>query len=208
MKIIKLTCFIISLILLQGCATTTPLSAENRQSLHTITLDTTITKPKEIYILNNNQNNMMAFGGIIGGIIATSEGQNTSQQLATLADKNRIVIDKIVREELISQLKQQKQYRYQAKGPADAILVVEIKLYGLTIPHGFTSELVPIIHLQGKLLKNEKIIWQSTVHSSVLNSQDLPHHKWDEIMLHPKYLVEMWQVAASKMVREMLSKLN
>gem|GEM_PF-2498051 len=208
MKIINFIWLVMGLIVLQGCATTTHLSAENRQMLHTITLDQNIKLPKEIYVLTNSQNNTIVMGGLIGSVIAAAEREDEAKQLDKFATTYQIRMDEMVRKELISQLKQSKQYQYQPKEPADAVLVVEIKTYGLTIAHSFTSEMIPVLHMQGKLIKNGKVIWQATVNSLMLNSEDLPRHKYDDIILKPNYLTEMWNAVTVKMVNKLLAQMN
>ena len=90
---------------------------------------------------------------------------------------------------------------------ADAELTTNIVMYGISIPHGFSTDYVPVLSINSKLTYKNQVVWQDS--SMVLPlSSGLPHHQYKEMISDPAILTKMWNVAAEKSVHDLVADIT
>lgn len=79
--------------------------------------------------------------------------------------------------------------------------------YGISIPHGFSTDYVPVLAVNAKLVRNNQIIWQDSERFLPL-SKGLPRYKMNAIISDPKNLSAMWDKASAIVVNKMINDMN
>lgn len=197
----------LKIMMLSGCASVNriPLDKQAAQSIKTVYVSNEIKKPEQMYEFASGSQWGMAFG-VVGGVVSGIANLNAAESTQQFAEKNQIDIKKIVYNRWISQVPEKTKFKLANK-PTDAILTTEIVLYGISIPHGFSTDYVPMLTLNAKLVSNNKIVWQDS--GRILPLTDgLPRYKMDEITADPKKLYAMWDKASEKMINEMLDNMT
>jgi hypothetical protein len=195
--------FLLNIILLSGCATVThvSLSKQNNQLIKTVYINPEIKKPEQMYEFASGSQLGAAFG-LVGGVVAALANESAAISTQKFAEKNQIDIRKIVYERWMSEVAGKSKFKL-VKQPGDAVLTTDIVVYGISIPHGFSTDYVPMLTLNAKLVRNNKIIWQDSERVLPLTG-GLPRYKMDQIMNDPKKLYAMWDKASEKIINEML----
>lgn len=198
---IKKAIFILFSILLNGCVHI-PMDKQEQQSIKSVYINPTIKKPDKAYEFRNGDE----FGLIAIAArhaIDSANGQNESMK--TLADKNHIDISQIVYQAWKNQLSNS---QYQtSNGPSDVTLSTEIKQYGISTPPYFSNSYVPVLVIESKLIKHNKVIWQDRESVNVF-ADKLPKYQMYEIFLEPNNLKIMWSKAADLAVTKMMADIR
>ncbi|QLH43931.1 MAG: hypothetical protein HWD59_15355 [Coxiellaceae bacterium] len=207
MKIIyKYVVLLMSLILLSGCAATSlkPLSQQNKQSIKAIAIDDHVKVPVDMYYVGPGLGYLM-LTGIVGDAIAAGQNSQESKKLKALAENNNIHIDKIVKDNMMKEIKENTSLKIVPIESADAVMNIEIQKYGLSIPTGYATSVEPILVVNAKLVKDNQVVWKDGYYVSPSN---MPKHKIGEIENNPVLLAQLWNMAAEKAVQHIIRTLN
>ena len=191
---------------LAGCSTTQSLSQQDRVRIKTVMIDTNIQKPKEMAYLGPGG----AFGlmfGAIGGAITAGFAIPAGQALQEYAEKNNINIENIVFNEVSTELKASGKMTLVESGKVqDATLKITIKQYGFSIPHGFSSKMVPTLSFFCELFddKGQKL-WLAG--DSVLPLGNPVDGVSVEELQDPKVIQDLWKAAAQSIAKKIISEL-
>ncbi len=189
MKFLTVFPFVILLSLLNGCAGNAPISAADKAHISSIYIDPAITVPEDMWYTGPE-----ATFGVIGLLVEKSTAK-TEDKIIALAQKNDIHIDKILYNELRKQLSLSPTFTVVDNQASDATLSVDIVIYGLTLPHGFSSKLVPILRYTTTLNDaTGKQIWKQTEHVVL---KDVGGATADQINEDPAILKRLWGEAAA-----------
>lgn len=209
-KILLGVFFIFNIVFLSGCATVShvPISAQKMQSIHSVYIDRNITKPKEMYAFVSGEEFGFGFGAI-GGAVAGAVGEHASTSIQKYAEQNNIDIRTILYDQWTGQLRNTSLVALSpTPKTADAILRNDIIMYGLSIPHGFSSDYIPVLGVNAKLIQGDQIIWQNSGRILPFAAGGMPRYKMKQILEDPNVLRKMWGAAAAKIINEMLSDLH
>ncbi len=148
------------------------LSPEARRNLTSLSVDPEILVP-DFYYYSQSQNTAVTFFGIFGALYAASANRDTVDQLNQLMIDNDIAIDRIVRDEFIDQLRSRN--LVPVADGSKSVVKLTVLQYGLSIPDGFTSALVPILWLRAELFDPEgTLVWRSIEKISPLGNPVFP----------------------------------
>lgn len=192
--------------LLSGCVSTTSLSMQDRQSIHTVMVDKNISVPKDIYIYGPNEALPLAAGGLIGGLMSAPAAKNDQRDMQQLVSDNHINIGQIVRNQFINQINSSTGMKVNNRGYVDANLVIAIKLYGVTVTNPFSSVVVPLLSFDAKLIRNNQMVWEGHNLAKSLD-KSLPRYTMQQIQDNPQYLYQMWNFVAQELVGDMVKTL-
>lgn len=199
--------FLISIIFSSGCVTLNhkPLSPKDSQSIKSVYVNPEIKKSAKMYELTHEQNVAgMALGPV--GVLASAALKNHAESTQEFSERNKIDIRNIVYQRWKKQIKNRSGLKLEDK-PADTVLITEIPQYGISIPHGFSAEYVPVLTLNAKLVRNNQVIWQESGLVLPL-TRGMPRYKMNAILEDPQKLRIMWDKAAEKIINEMLVDIN
>lgn len=202
MKKVSIALLASCLLLLQGCATTIPLNPSIKKSIHTVSVNESMTKPEQPYLMEPGIAVGMGFGavgGLVTGVIEEKHGKLLENYFRT----HNIDVRKIVRNEVIHSLLRKKTLKYVSKdGNAD--LRLKIKFYGFSVPHGFSSQLMPILQVEGQLIKNNVIVWQKT-ESTPFSTKKLPHYDATSLRQNPQLYAVMLKAAVQDVSKKLVA---
>jgi len=149
--------------LLAGCAPVTQkMSDADRKAVRVANINPNVTKPPEPYYLGPGGGIGLAFGAL--GAIVTEPGRAAGRSsLAEFLDRNGVSIERIALEELGAALRASGKLQIADRAePGAATISIVIKLYGLSIPHGFSSNLVPVLQMECAMVDaGGKTVWSA-----------------------------------------------
>ncbi|WP_296055214.1 hypothetical protein [uncultured Amphritea sp.] len=189
---------------LSGCASSIQMSKMDREAIGSIKVIDKVTTPEGMYYFGPGQQALILFGPL-GGAVAGAIAAKPAEQIDQFARDNNIVIEQIVKEEFLTQLANSGKFKISNNEISDANLEIKIFMYGLTIPNGFSSELVPVLKVSASIInKADKIIWSN---SGYIFGDDYPSHPLEEIKNNPDLLKEAWGAVAKQSIAKVLSTL-
>lgn len=187
---------------LSACVSTITMTPEQAKSIKTIEVSQKVTPAKRMYYLDQKQIWARACIGAWAYAIPSYDEQNIKEA----ALKQKIQITEIVRNEFIKQLKQGSHFKLTNTGYSDATIYLEVRVYGLTIPTGFTSKLKPMLIVVGRLINHEgKVLWQDS--ESIRSFKNLPDFDVSELLHDPHNLFIAWDAAAEVVSKKLVKSL-
>lgn len=188
-----------------GCISAQKQSMAEDVLISGIRVDPEVKLPDEMYYVGPGLGAGMMFGAI-GAAAASSGNETDSDVIRRFAADNGVDISAIVRDAFERGLRKEGSYPYDEK--AETVLSIEILRYGLSIPHGFSRNLVPILLVQARITdEKDTILWQGG--DSVLPlGGPADSVKLAEIMADPSVLEALWRAAADRTAEETLKQLD
>jgi hypothetical protein len=150
--------------LVAGCAPAPQkLSSADRRTIQVAYLNSSIAKPPEPFYLGPGGGAGLMFGAL-GAIISEPGRQAGRNSFRDFLEQNDIVIERIVMEEFSAALRASGKLLLADKPePGAATINLAIKLYGLSIPHGFSSNLVPVLSIECTMADaSGKTVWSTS----------------------------------------------
>ena len=184
------------LALLCGCMATKRFSPADQKKIHTISISK-IENPKGAYYLPPSSTYL--------GVLAILANADMPKKIEDEALSNHIIVGNMAYDKFVSELS--KKYKISNDGKnADANFEAKILHYGFSIPHGFSSNLVPVMSIHAKLVQGKKVLWENNY---IVNTLDgLPQHRPDEIFTNPQIMRASLQDAVNEGVPGILAKMN
>ncbi len=194
----RCTCFLALLLLLSACATTKDLSDEDRRKISAVRMNSNVQKVPAMYYLGPGTGILFAFGAI-GGAVAAASSLEPGKALQEFAEKNGIFIEKIAFQEIDSALRRSGKLKVSDSGEAAAAtLNVLVYQYGFSIPHGFSSNLVPVVAIRCEMLDAAgKVIWSASDTVLPLKNPAAPM-TLEAMRDNPKRIEDAWRSAARR----------
>jgi len=150
--------------LVAGCAPAPQkLSSADRRTIQLAHVSSDIPKPPEPHYLGPGGGAGLMFGAL-GAIISEPSRAAGRNSFRDFLEQNDIVIERIVREEFSAALRASGKLLLADKPePGAATINLVIRLYGLSIPHGFSSELVPVLSVECTMVDpTGKPVWSAS----------------------------------------------
>ncbi|WFP49925.1 hypothetical protein PL263_17710 [Methylomonas sp. EFPC3] len=192
--------YIVSILLtfvIAGCASTQSITTENRLKIRSVKVNQSINKTPYMFYLGPKMAVSAGFLGVIGVLAANNPNKSEADLLLGFAENNGIYIDKIVYEEVSKAARQVGKFEViETASHDDATLNIGIYQYGFSVPHGFSSELVPILAIECNLVDSSgQVLWLDREQVLSLGN---PSNSFSlkEIEDNPKLIDEMWRVSA------------
>jgi len=183
--------------LLQACAPAPQKMADSdRRSISSASIDSNITKPPAPYYLGPGGGVGLMFGAL-GAIASEQERADARSSLLAFVEKNGISIERIVLEEFSAALRSSgKLMLADRPGPGAAVIRIDIRQYGLSIPNGFSSNLVPILYLLCTMHDaSGRTVWSASDRLLTLGNP-VPGRPGEDLRNDPKAIENAWREAA------------
>jgi hypothetical protein len=161
--VMKLQITLLSLLLgASTFATAQTSSAPDKSSAKVVVLNKEIPVPATMSYLGPGGGAGLAFGAIAAAV-ASSGIEKERQEFQSKAGTGK-TIDRIVYEETLAQLQSSGKFvLVETPEPGAATLNVAVLNYGFSIPHGFSSKLVPILGIRYELRDSSgNSLWSAT----------------------------------------------
>jgi len=185
-------------ILLGGCATTQPLSDEDRKKVRVVRINSNVQKAPVMYYLGPETSGALWFGAI-GGAVSAASSVEPAKVLQEFAEKNGIFIEKIAFQEIDAALRQSGKLKVSDSGEAtEAIINVTVIQYGFSVPNLFTSNLVPAVSIECEMVDaTGKVIWRARDFVTTLRNPAAPM-SLATMRDNPKRIEDAWRIAAKR----------
>jgi len=184
-------------VLVSGCGLTPQqMSEADRKAIRLASINGNVAKPPAPSYLGPGGAAGLAFGAL--GAVATEPGRAAGRNsLREFVETNGVSIERIVLEEFSAALRGSGKLRVTDNtGPGVATINITIRQYGLSIPNGFSSKLVPNLFLVCEMVDDSgKTVWRASDRVSPLGNpvEGLPA---EEIRNHAKAIENAWRAAA------------
>ena len=184
-------------VLASGCAPAPQkMSAADRKAIQFVSISSDVPKPPAPYYLGPGGGVGLMFGAL--GAIVTEPGREKGRtSLLDFVEKNGVSIERIVLEEFDAALRRSGKLLVADKAePGAATIKITIRQYGLSIPNGFSSKLVPILSVLCEMTDAYgKIVWSAGDRVLPLGNpvEGLPA---EEIRDDAKAIERAWRAAA------------
>lgn len=193
----------LSMLALGACAPTQALKESDRAAIATIAVSPEVKVPPEPYYFGPGS--PLVLFGAVGGAILAAMNVAPTEALTKLANDNGILIGEIVRDQMVDELRAAKRLGITSDG-ADAVLRLEVTLYGVSVPHGFSGEFVPTLRVRGELLAKEgRVVWQGDEYVHPMSNVVAPVSS--DAIRDPQILRSMWTTAAKRAAHGMMKTL-
>ena len=209
-------------ILIGGCVTTQHLSDEDRKNMSVVRINSPVQKVPRMYYSGPETAGARWFGafGAIGGAAAgaaagaeaaagaaaSATRVESAKVLQDFAETNGIFIEQIAFQEIDSALRQSGKLKVSGSGePAGAIINIAVYQYGFSIPHGLSSNLVPVVAIRCEMVDaTGNVIWSASDRVLPLRNPVAPM-SLEAMRDNPKRIEDAWR-RASKRIAENIAK--
>lgn len=195
------------MVFLAGCASNMKLDSTMKSRLDAgIAINPVVVIADQPYFFGRTQTWAMLGGGVGAAIaaVATSEPEKIKQYL----EAEEIDVSSIVLEEFKRQIKNRTDFADRIRDDGKFQIQLEILMYGISVPSGFSSDFKPVLSLRARLMDPEgAVIWKSFDWISPKNSKT-NGHSYDSYFDDPETFKTAFKSAAEVVVSMVLEKLE
>ncbi|MEK6663138.1 MAG: hypothetical protein AABY73_04650 [Pseudomonadota bacterium] len=200
--------FVLALsIFLSGCATNQKLSDVDRKRIDVVKVNDKVEKVPQMFYFGPGAAIGLMFGAI-GGAIAGAANIGPGEELLAFAEKNGVRIEEIVSQEFNEALRKSGKVKIvDSQGTKAATINVSVTQFGFSVPHGFSSILVPIVSIKCELIDVDgKVLWIGNDRVLPLGNpvEGIPA---DEMRQNAKAIESAWRGASKHIVTNIINEL-
>lgn len=132
-------------------------------AVKTVVVNKIVSAPEKMDYLGPGGATGLAFGAI-GGALSASSIENSRADFQSKVGESDLAIRAIVLEEMLLRIRESGKFPLADDSTQDAsTLNIAIVRYGFSIPHGFSSNLVPILRIKCELKNSAgRVLWSET----------------------------------------------
>lgn len=201
----KLFAIVLIPALLAACGTTQTISTSEKAAVKAAYLSESVPVPPNMYYLGPGGAAGLAFGAL-GALAAAPSIEKSRVAFQEQAGAGAKTIDRIVLEEFRAQLGQSKKISLSpTKQPGYSTISASVTSYGFSIPHGFSSKLVPILGIRCEMTDSSgRVVWSATENTRPLGNPVEPIDA-DLIKSSERARAEAWQAAAKALIGKIMA---
>lgn len=195
---------------LTACASTTKLVSEHESAIRNVSFERNVKIPEKAYYHGPAQTAGAVLFGPLGALVAHATMTN-DKLIMDYMKTHEIDIGAIVLEEFERQVKAHPKFlnKQFSSNPDyfDAKFIVEVKMYGLTQKHGYSSEYRPVLGVAARLVsaKDEKL-WERYDYITAMNDT-APSYPFDQYFQDPKIMDEAYRAVSKHVVSLLMENL-
>ncbi|MET0015018.1 MAG: hypothetical protein ABW088_15305 [Sedimenticola sp.] len=200
----RITALLILIFLLPGCA-----NLPDQQSSKTGLTFTSISVNEDVTFtshLTYDGPETFSSLGLLGALTSENERNSTAYRIEEHMKKNNIDVGKVIRNTFITELN--KKGLYTASNISDYKLQLAVLTYGLSIPHGFSTELVPVLSVQATIKdNNNQAVWKGGKRLLPSPLSPVKSRSLAELLTNNDSFISLWQEAARHIASNSIGKL-
>ncbi len=190
--------------LITGCASSVPLTKQARSSIQSVHVNRDVPKPGDIFYQGPRESALLGTLGLVGAAIASQTAKAPKAMLLAAMEQADIDLGRIARERFEEELTDSGAFASVIPEGGDAEFKLSVRIVGFGQPHGFSSQLKPMLGVTGSLVKADgSVLWERYAYVTNLNNQT-PSHTLDEYLEHPELIREAFTVAARLVIGELV----
>ena len=167
-------------------------------------VDKAVAVPEKMYYLGPGGAFGMAFGAI-GGALSASSIEDSRSTFQKEAAEGEEAIKKIVSEETLAQMKASGKFPIvDTSSPEARTVHLSVLQYGFSIPHGFSSKLVPILYIKCEMKDSTgRVLWMGANRTLTLGNP-VEGVDADIIRKDPAARISAWRAAAKALAKNIV----
>jgi hypothetical protein len=190
-------------LLLAACAAVQPVSDAERKKISSVAVSEKVAKPPAMSYLGSMGGLMFGAAGAAAAAPSMEDGRQSAQ---AYVEKNGISIEKIVFEEMSAAIQRSGKFPLAARPqPGGAVIDISIVQYGFSIPHGFSSKLVPTLFIRCDMKDaSGRVVWTSSEATRPLGNP-VEGIEPEVFRSDPKAMEAAWRAAAQHIAAAIVS---
>jgi hypothetical protein len=207
--ILQKAALIAAALILGGCAATQKLSEQDRAKFKAASINTTVEKAPQSYLLAPSGANAGLMFGAIGGLAASGSIEDSRKSFEAYLEKNSISIEKVVREEIEAALRASVKLAIVNPGDASAASIkIAVPQYGFGVTHLLGSKVVPVLWIKCDMVDaSGKLLWSANERMLPSIASPMESTTWEELRDNPKGLEEQWRKASRYLAKKLVDDL-
>lgn len=204
----KLVAIISVVLLVSACATSQPLSDTDRAKFKSTKISAAVNKG-QLFLLAPSGANIGLMFGLVGGLAAAGPIEESRQVFATYLEKNSISIERVVREEIETALRQSGKIAIVSlEDPALPTINISVPQYGFGVTHLLSSNVVPVIQIQCDMIDNSgRVLWSASDRMLPSIASPMESTTWEQLRDNPKQIEEQWRKASRFLANKIVAEL-
>ena len=194
-------------IFLSGCAVNQKLSDVDRKRIDVVKVNDKVEKAPGMFYFGPGAAIGLMFGAI-GGAIAGAANIGPGEEMHAFAEKNGVRIEEIVSQEFKEALRKSGKLKIaDSQGARAATINVSVTQFGFSVPHGLSSNLVPIVSIKCEMVDVDgKVLWIGNDRVLSLGNpvDGMPA---DELRQNAKAIEAAWRGATKHIVTIIINEL-
>jgi len=208
MKIYQIISTALLLVAVSACGPSKkPLSAESKQSLRTVSIESEVELPKDMWFHGSTQTIASNFG-LVGSLIGDDAKQNSIAAIEAAMQKNNVSVSRIVQSAFRNEMKKHTPFKPLDSGSnSDANLILDIDSFGFSasgISEKYRPHLVVIAEMQDI---NGDVIWRNKGAVTSITKQNESKYTYEQMLSNPDTIREMLQTAANMAAKSAMADL-
>jgi hypothetical protein len=195
-------------LIMAGCAATQKLSDEDRANLKSAKISPAVEKGP-IFLLAPSGANLGLMFGPLGGAVTGASVHDSQTAFQSYLDKNKVSIERIVREEIEGALRDSG--KLAIAGPRDAtapVVKISVPQYGFGVTHLLASEVVPVLWIKTDLVDSSgKLLWSANERMLPSIASPMERTTWEAMRDNPKLIEEQWRKASRYLGKKIVDEL-
>lgn len=186
---------LLSALVFSGCATSVTLKKSDRELIRSISINKDVKIPDDMVYQGPTQT-----WGISMGVIGVAKGAAAAMTDKDLINEvmgnNQIDLRQIVREQFAEEMIAAGVFPLIVSEGGDAVVILEIRIWGLAQAHAFTDQLKPMLNVKGTLVQaNGTVLWERVDYVTAFHDQT-PRYTLEEYLQNPQYIREAFTACA------------
>lgn len=212
MYVLKRHAMLVSIItvvlLIGGCATSQQLSDTDRAKFKSAKINASVNKG-QLFLLAPSGANIGLMFGLVGGLAAAGPIEDSRQAFSTYLEKNSILVEKLVREEIELALRQSgKLAIVSLEDSALPTINISVPQYGFGVTHLLSSNVVPVLQIQCDLIDaSGRLLWSANDRMLPSIASPMESTTWEQLRDNPKQIEEQWRKASRYLAGKIVAEL-
>ncbi len=195
------------LFVFSGCASSIALKQSDKLAIQSVNITKDVKMPERMFYQGRKES-ILSGCGCLGVAAAESGRKKTEESIKDVMEKANIEIGQIVRDQFINEIKDSNLFKIVSDGN-DAEFRLSIRIYGFAQPHGLSSQLKPMLGVEGSLveLHDDRVVWKKYEYVTNLNDKT-PSHSLEEYFSNTELIREALNVASQIVVGDLIDDMR
>lgn len=192
-----------------GCAATQKLSDADRAKFRSASINGTVEKAPQAFLLAPSGANIGLMFGAVGGLAASGSIADSQNAFDAYLVKNSISVERIVLEELEGALRASGKLAIVSPAEAAAPAIkVSVPQYGFGVTHLLASKVVPVLWIKCDMVDSSgRTLWSYNERMLPSIASPMESTTWEELRDNPKQIEEQWRKASRYLAKKIADDL-
>jgi hypothetical protein len=203
---IIISLFVLNLI---GCATSDSLKRDEFERINSVTLSKEVKLPEEMFYMGDEKMAERVVFGVFGYMASQDDMKKSSDFIIETMERSEIDVGKIVFDKFREKLNETNIFNVVNIDCDDCPKInLSVRIYGFSQIHGFSSQLRPMLGVEGVLTDtDESILWKK--YSYITNvSNKTPANTLEEYLKEPESIKVAFSIASEIVTDDLINHMQ